>query len=89
MLQDLGLDVAQLRPRLEPEFLCKNFAGALEGTQRVGLPVLAIQGDHQQCPPTFDERFSHDQRFELGGGRLDPAAADAAFQSGHDRRFAQ
>ena len=63
--EDRPLEPAQLRSRIEAEFLGQDVAAVLEDAQRVGLPPGAIQGDHELAPESFAQRVRGDERFEL------------------------
>ena len=86
--KDLGLEIAELGPGFQTELVGKDRAHLLICTQGVGLPVLSIASDHQQRPPSFDQGLGDDERLELGGCSLDPAAGNRALEACGDRGIA-
>ena len=66
LIQDGGLQLAQVGPGLDPQLLCQDAPRALEGRQRVPLPAGAIQREHQLTPEPLSERMLGDERLELG-----------------------
>ena len=68
LLEDLPLERAQRRRRLDPELLVEQRAEVLERGERVRLPAGAIQRDHQPAPERLAERVARDEGLELGGG---------------------
>ena len=87
--EDPGLQVAQLRPGLQPQLLGQDPAGVAEGPQRVGLPVLPVAGQHQQRPPPLDEWLAPAQRLDLRRHVVDPAPGELRLEAGRQRGVAR
>ncbi len=66
LIQDGGLQLAQIGPRLDPQLLRQYASGALERRQRVALPAAAIQREHQLTPEPLAERMRGHERLEFG-----------------------
>ena len=66
MLKDPPLEVAQLRPRLEPKLLDQPTARRSKRSQRIGLAPGAVQGEHQSREQTLPKRMLAHESLELG-----------------------
>ena len=62
---------------LDPQLLDQCPAPVLVGLQRVGLPVAAVEGEHQLRPKALAIRVLGDQRLELSD-HVGPAGASLA-----------
>ena len=87
--EDPGLQVAQLRPGLQPQLLGQDPAGVAEGPQRVGLAVLPVAGQHQEGPPPLDEGLGPAQGLDLGRHLVDPAPGQLRLEAGRQRSVAE
>lgn len=65
MIEDRLLEVAQRRPRLEPE-RCERAAGILVRRERVGLAAARVEGEHELSPHALAEWIGLHESFELG-----------------------
>src|SRR5204863_9032306 len=61
--QDVALEVAQHRARLEAE-LAESAARTLERVECILLRARAVAGEHQLSPAPLAQRLRGDQRFE-------------------------
>ena len=61
------LEPAQLLTRLDAQLLREHRAGAAVGGQRIGLPLAAVQRQHQQPPQPLPEWMLGDQALQLPG----------------------
>jgi hypothetical protein len=63
--EDRALEPAQSLARLDAQLVDQRPARVLVGLERVGLPVRAVQGEHQLCPQPLPVRMLGDQRLQL------------------------
>ena len=61
------LQPAQLLPRLHAQLLSQHLPGATAGRQRIGLPLTAVQREHQQPPQALPYRVPGHQLLQLAG----------------------
>ena len=66
MPEDLPLELAQPRPRIEPELAGELLAGRGEDRERIGVPARAIEGEHQLPDQALSQRVLAHQLLELG-----------------------
>ncbi len=59
--QDGRLQPAQLGAGLDPELVGQDRPGLLEGPQRLGLPLAAVQGHHELAPEPLSEGVGLDE----------------------------
>ena len=64
--QDRLLHAGQRWTWIHTQVLHQAGASAPRGGQRVGLPVAAVQREHQPDPPALTERIGGDPRLQLG-----------------------
>ena len=67
--QDGFLEADEVHARCDPEFFPEMATYLLVRAQGVGLPVGAIQREHQLAPKSFVERMRYDQALEFGHQR--------------------
>ena len=84
MTEDSGLEVLQLGARLDAELVDEMGAGALEGSQRLGLPPGSVEGEHELAPEPLPQRMVPDQGFELCHQLPGSAQGEVGFDSGFD-----
>ncbi len=65
LAEDRRLEVAQLWTRLDAELLDERVARIPVCRQRVGLPALPVEGEHQLRAETLPHRVGRDERLEL------------------------
>ena len=63
--EDLLVDAAQQRPRIDTQLVGEQAAGRLVQVQRVGLAAVGVQGTHQLRTQPLPERILRDQAFQL------------------------
>ncbi len=68
--EDRRLQSAQLRPRIEAEFLAQELTALLEDPQGVGLPSAAVEREHQQPSHALTKGMGGDQFLELNDGPM-------------------
>jgi hypothetical protein len=66
LAQDPLVQRSELVRGVDPELVGQERAGALERRERLGLPVEAVQGEHQLAPEPFAERMRAGEGLELG-----------------------
>ena len=64
--QDRRLHRPQPRARIGAELLGQQRPRPTARRERVGLPTVAVQRQHQQAPPTLAQRVVRDQPLQLG-----------------------
>ncbi len=64
-VQDLSVQLGQLRSRLDTELLHQHLAHPAEGRQRVRLPTAVVQRPHQQPVRSLAQRVLGGQRDQL------------------------
>ena len=65
MVQDVALDLLEGSTRLEPELVAQHHAGVLVGAERLCLPPLPVERNHQLAAEPFAQRLRCDQLLEL------------------------
>ena len=82
--QDLLVQFPQPGPGFGAEFLDEHLAGALIGGERLGLPSVTVEGEHELGVQAFPERITGDQAPQLGDHvRVPPqvqVGVDSCFQ---------
>jgi hypothetical protein len=63
--QQLGVQLAQLRARVDAELLGDHAAGPAVDLERLGVPARAVQRPHQQQPQPLPQRVVGDQPAQL------------------------
>ena len=63
--EDRAFELAQPLAGLDPELSDEDLAGVLIGLQRLGLPVAAVQSEHQLRPEALPVRVLVDEGLEL------------------------
>ena len=74
--EDRALEPHQVGRQVEAELVEQHTAGAVDGTQRVGLPAVAIQRDRQLRRQPFAQRVLLHGRLELGHHLRVPAEVE-------------
>ena len=69
MNEDLLVDAAQLRPRIDAQLVGEHAAGRLVQVQRVGLATAGVEGAHQLRAQPLPERILRDQALQLDHDR--------------------
>ena len=83
LLQDRGLELAQVARRLEAEVVAQRGAEVLRHPQRLRLPARPVEGEHQLPGELLPQRVLHRHRLEPADRFL--VTADA--QLGVDQRL--
>ena len=81
MAEDPPLELAELRPRLEPELGVEVGAPVAVAGERVGLPARPVERRHQLGPQTLAERVLGHEPFEIGDELLVPAEPQSSLES--------
>ena len=70
--EDLVVNLAQLRPRVDAQIVGEHAPGRLVQVQRVGLPTIGVEGAHQLRTQPLAKPILRDQGFQLDqdGGML-------------------
>ena len=63
--EDLGLELAQLRARLEPQLVAHLPSAVAVGLQRLGLPPAAVEREHELAAYALAQRVLAHERLEL------------------------
>ena len=87
--QNRPFQLTQPLARLDPQLLDQCPAPVLVGLQRVGLPVAAVQGEHQLCPKALAVGVLGDQRLELADHVGVPAERELGLDQLLERHHAQ
>jgi hypothetical protein len=87
--ENLRLELAQPRPRIHAQPVAQLSSGPPVRLQRVALPPLPVQGEHQQLPQPFPVRVVAQPRFRLGCRRRRIVPVKASRHQGLARRAAQ
>ena len=66
MLENAPLELAQLRPRLEPELVRKPVPGCLQRSESVRMSPRAIKRKHQLTEQSLPQWMLVDEALELG-----------------------
>ena len=66
LAQDRLLELAQLRPGLEPQLLVERAPSVAVGLERVRLPACAVEGEHELGARALVEGTLGDRRLQLG-----------------------
>ena len=74
--QDRLLHACQRRTGIHAQVLHQADSSAPRSGQRVGLPVAAVQREHQPDPPALAERIGGDPRLQLGHQLVVPAEVE-------------
>ena len=88
MLEDLGLQRPQCRPRLEAELLCQVNPGALVDLKRLRLASAPVLGDHQLSSDPLAPEMPEHQRIELADQLVMSPQAEVGIDSRLQRRSA-
>ena len=73
MLEDLALELAQLRPRIEAKLLDQPVPRRLKVRERFGLPACPIESTRQLAQQSLAKRMLRDERLQLGDELPAPA----------------
>ena len=65
MLEDLPLELAQPRPRIEPQLAGEPLPGRGEDRQRIGVPSRSIESEHQLPDQALSQRVLAHELLEL------------------------
>ena len=87
--EDLQLELAKRRPRLQPEHLDERLAAAPVGGERVGLPTAAVEGEDELAEQPLTRGMVGDERLELRHERRPLAALELGRDPLLDRRHAE
>ncbi len=79
MFENPAFEIAQLRARLDTDFVDQGRARPLVGLECTGRLTRPVLGQHQQPPPGLDERLVHDQGAKFRH-RCDRIGLDGQFQ---------
>jgi hypothetical protein len=84
--EDRALQIAQRRPRLEPELVDEHAAGFAKRLERLGLTPRAVQREHELRPQPLAERMLRDERLELAHELVVPSELQLELDARLERR---
>ena len=85
LVEDGQFQGAQLRARIEAEFLRQPFPCLGVHVQRVGLPTSSIRGEHELADKAFTQRLLGDESPQLAGELVVAAEREVHFHAILDR----
>ena len=86
--QDRHLQISQLRARNDPQVLLKDPPEPVECIQRLRLPPVAVERDHELAPPPFTQRATGHQSLQLAHDLVVAAQRELRIEQILQRRFA-
>src|SRR3954469_18510982 len=84
MIEDGCLELAQLRPWLDPELLDQPLPSLAVRSQRVGLASGAVERNHPQLPQVLAQRVLAAERLQLADHLAVPAFGEVDLDPSFD-----